>query len=217
MTGRSVGLCRLVGQTACEWMEGRGSSNGGAMRVVVGITGASGVIYGIRLLAALRKAGVGTDLVLSEWAPTVVKQETGMSVEMLSQLAERTFDVADLAAPIASGSSLAFKMVVVPCTMKTLAGIANGFSANLIMRAADVALKEKRTLILVPRETPLHAIHLNNMLTLARLGVTILPPIPAFYTHPSTIEDLVDHTVYRILSHLEIDCDPCEGHMYAGQ
>ncbi len=177
------------------------------MDVVVGITGASGVIYGIRLLEILKEKGVHSYLILSDWAQTVIRQETSMSIQMVEQLAGYRYGIGDLSAPIASGSSPAFKMVVVPCTMKTLAGIANGFSTNLIIRAADVAMKENRTLVLVPRETPLNSIHLENMLKLSRLGVTILPPIPAFYEKPNTIRDLVDHTVNRILAHLGIDRD----------
>ncbi|MBE3574667.1 MAG: UbiX family flavin prenyltransferase [Firmicutes bacterium] len=175
------------------------------MRLVVGITGASGAIYAVRLLKALTGTGTEVHLVLSRWALETLRLETGITEDTLRGLATRCYEENDLAAPIASGSFQHQGMVVVPCSMRTLAGIAHGYAANLIMRAADVTIKEHRKLILVPRETPLSAIHLENMLSLARLGVVIMPPVPAFYHRPQTIDDLVNHLVARILDHLGLE------------
>ncbi|MBN2324164.1 MAG: UbiX family flavin prenyltransferase [Spirochaetes bacterium] len=173
-------------------------------KIIVAITGASGAVYGVRTLTALREAGVETHLVMSRWACETLKTETDLTVERVKKTAVRAYDEKDLSAPIASGSYASDGMVVVPCSMKTLASIASGYAENLISRAADIAIKEGRRLVLVPRETPLSPIHLENMLKLSRLGVVILPPMPAFYCKPEKIEDLVDGTVGRILDRLEI-------------
>lgn len=173
-------------------------------RITVAISGASGAIYAIRLLEALRKKKVETHLILSEWAYVTIKAETNYLPEEVRKLASYSYAVKDLTAPLTSGSFLIEGMVIIPCSMKTLAAIACGYADNLISRAADITIKEDRKLILVPRETPLDAIHLENMLKLSRLGVVILPPMPAFYIKPSTIDDLVNHTIGKVLDQLGI-------------
>lgn len=175
------------------------------MRVVVAMTGASGAIYGLVLLEQLKFLGIETHLILSPWAERTLALETNTSAREAMKVASYAYEASDLTAPPASGSFLHQGMVIAPCSMKTLASIACGFADNLITRAADVAIKERRPLILLVRESPLSAIHLENMLKLARLGVTIMPPVPAFYHHPRTIEDLVRQTVARVLDHLGIE------------
>ncbi|HOG48014.1 MAG TPA: UbiX family flavin prenyltransferase [Anaerolineae bacterium] len=178
------------------------------MRLVVAITGASGAIYGVRLLEALHsRPGVETLLVVSAAAQAIVPQETGRALAEVQALATRTFDNGDLAAPIASGSFHTDGMVVAPCSIKTLSALANSYAETLIARAGDVALKERRRLILLVRETPLHAGHLRLMLALAELGAVIMPPIPTFYGQPKTIDDLVNHTIGRVLDHLGLEHD----------
>lgn len=174
------------------------------MRVVVAMTGASGAIYGITLLEQLKLLGIECHLILSPWAAQTITLETGWTPEQVRELAVCSYKADDLTAPVASGSFLHQGMVIAPCSMKTLASIACGYSNNLISRAADVTIKERRPLILLVRETPLSAIHLENMLKLARLGVIIMPPIPSFYQHPRTIEDLVLQTTARVLDLLGI-------------
>jgi 4-hydroxy-3-polyprenylbenzoate decarboxylase len=168
-------------------------------RLIVGLTGASGIIYGVRLLEALKSLEVEVHLILSDWAVRNVALETHYELSYVEGLAARNYHNDDLAAPVASGSFPTVGMVIAPCSMKTLAGIANGYSENLLERAADVTMKEGRRLILAPRETPLSPIHLENMLKLARLGVVIAPPMPAFYIQPESITDLVDHQVGKII------------------
>lgn len=175
------------------------------MRLIVAMTGASGVILGIRLLEELKKAGVETHLVMSKWAKETILYETEYTVEQVEASADFCYDENDLSASISSGSFRVDGMVVVPCTMKTLSSINNGFSHNLIARSADVTIKEGRKLLLVPRETPLHSIHLRNMLQLSEMGVVILPPNIAFYSKPQTIRDIENHLVGKILDHFEID------------
>ena len=169
------------------------------MRLVVGISGASGAVFAIRLLEALRDENVEVHLVVSKWAQQTIEHETGRSLADIRALAAHHYPAADLGAAISSGSFVTEGMVIVPCSMRSVAAIAHGTSENLVQRAADVALKERRRLVIVPRETPLSPVHLENLLKLARLGVTILPPMPAFYNHPESIADLVDHVVARIL------------------
>ena len=178
-------------------------------RIILGMTGASGAILGIRLLEALQRADIETHLVMSEWAEKTVAMETEYTAEDVKALVSVVHTPGDMAACISSGSFPTDGMVVCPCSMKTLAAIASGFSYNLIARCADVSLKEGRRLILIPRETPLSAIHLENLLKLSRLGVKILPPCVGFYTKPKTIEDVVNHLTGKILDMLEI-----ENHMF---
>ena len=169
-------------------------------RLVIGISGASGALLAVRLLQRLSEGGgVETHLVTTRAAESVIEMETGQKVEELAALAAHYYRPDDLGAPISSGTFHTEGMIVIPCSMKTLAGIASGYSDNLLLRAADVTLKEGRRLVLVPRETPLSAIHLENMLKLARMGVIMLPPLPAFYHHPKTVDEVIEHTVARAL------------------
>ncbi len=175
------------------------------MEVVVGITGASGVIYGIRLLEVLREKGIRTHLIITRAGKITIGYETSYKVSDVEALAHKTYQEDDIAASIASGTYRFDSMVVIPCSMKTLSGIVHGYSDNLLLRAAEVALKEDRKLILVPRETPLSVIHLENMLKAARAGAIILPAMPAFYTKPKTIGDIVDYVVGRVLDVLGVE------------
>ncbi len=174
-------------------------------RLVIGITGASGVVYGIRLLEVLNQLHLETHAVLTSMAEKNIELETKVTPQYVRTLATKAYDVNDLAATLSSGSFHTNGMVVIPCSMKTLAGIANGFSENLLLRAADVTIKEQRPLIISPRESPLNPIHLENMLKLARIGVTILPPSPAFYNIPKSIEEIIDQTIGKILDILGIE------------
>lgn len=173
-------------------------------RIIVGITGASGVIYGLRLLETLRSIeGVTTHLVVSNAARYIFKTELGDdALDRAYAYAHHRHDIDDLSCEIASGSYVTGGMVVVPCSMKTLAAIAHGYGNNLLTRAADVVLKERRRLVLVVRETPLHLGHIENMAMVSRMGGIILPPIPAFYHRPQTIDDIVSHTVGKVLDAL---------------
>jgi len=173
-------------------------------RIVVGITGATGVIYGVRLLEVLRDLHVEAHLILSDAAKKNILLETELSIEHVEGLAHNVYDVKDLAAPVSSGSFRTYGMIIAPCTIKTLSGVANSYNDNLIVRAADVVLKERRRLILVVRETPLHKGHLELMSRAADLGGIILPPVPAFYHSPRRIEDLIDHTVGKMLDLMDI-------------
>jgi 4-hydroxy-3-polyprenylbenzoate decarboxylase len=173
-------------------------------RLIVGITGASGSLFGIRLLEMLAGSGVETHLVLSQWGARTLVHETAYSVQQVQDLATERHAIGDVGAAIASGSFLTMGMVIVPCSMRTLGAIAHGVGDNLIHRAADVILKERRRLVLAVREAPLSEIHLENMLKLARMGVSICPPTPAFYNQPSTIDDLVNYSVARLLDQVGI-------------
>ncbi|MHA1985341.1 MAG: UbiX family flavin prenyltransferase [Promethearchaeota archaeon] len=175
--------------------------------MLIAITGASGAILGIKFLEELKKLEIETELIISEKAEILIKTETKYNIKEVRELAIKNYEVNDLTAAPASGSYKVDKMVVIPCSMKTLAAIANGYSDNLISRVADVMLKERRRLILVTRETPLNAIHLENMLKLSRLGVVIFPPIPSFYHQPHNIDDIVKHTIGRILDQAGIKID----------
>jgi flavin prenyltransferase len=175
-------------------------------RIVVGITGATGAIFGIELLRRLNQcADVETHLILSRWARTTIHLETGLPVDEVVDLADAVYSWNDQAAPISSGSFVTEGMIVAPCSMRTLAGIRTGYSDGLIGRAADVTLKERRRLVLVSRETPLSEIHLENMLALARMGASIHPPMPAFYDKPTSIDDIVGHICVRILDQFGIE------------
>jgi flavin prenyltransferase len=175
-------------------------------RIIVGMTGATGAVLGVELLRQLQRCrDVETHLVLSKWARATIHLETGLSAGDVERLADVVYPWDDQAAAISSGSFLVEGMVVVPCSMKTLAGIRTGYADGLIARAADVTLKERRRLVLVPRESPLSEIHLDNMLALARMGAHIVPPMPAFYNHPASVGDIVDHIVTRILDQFGIE------------
>jgi len=175
------------------------------MRLIVAITGASGAIYGVRLLQELKARGVETYLVISEWGRRTIEAETDYDIEGIIGMAGHYYDSHDFLSPIASGSTLLDGMVVAPCSMKTLSGIRHGYADNLVIRAADVSIKERRRLILLVRETPLSPIHLENMLELSRLGVTIMPPVPSFYNRPFSLEDVIDQSVFRVLDQLGLD------------
>ncbi len=168
-------------------------------RLIVGITGATGSIYAIRLLEALRKTDVESHLVLSRWGARTLIHETDRTLDQVRSLATHSYKDNDQGARISSGSFVTMGMIIVPCSVKTLADIAHGHSGELVHRAADVVLKERRRLVLAVREAPFTDIHLENMLKLSRMGVIISPPMPAFYNRPTSIEDLVDHTVARWL------------------
>lgn len=172
-------------------------------RLIVGITGASGAPLGVRLLEWLRELPeVQTHLVLSRWARTTIELETPYSVREVGKLADVVYGPNEQAAAISSGSFCTDGMVIVPCSMKTVAAIRAGYADNLVARAADVTIKEHRPLVLVPRETPLSEIHLENLLDLARKGIRIVPPMPAFYNNPASVDDIVDHIVGRVLDQL---------------
>jgi 4-hydroxy-3-polyprenylbenzoate decarboxylase len=174
-------------------------------RIIVGLSGASGIVYGIRLLEAAKSLGVETDLIMTDLAAKMIEIETSLPPEKVTDLATRVHDSFDFTSPLASGGFRHQGMVIIPCSMKTVAGIACGFADNLLLRAADCTLKERRPLVIVPRETPLSAIHLRNLLTLSEAGATILPAAPGFYHQPRTIPDLVDHVVGKVFDVLSID------------
>ncbi|HAT3957651.1 non-oxidative hydroxyarylic acid decarboxylases subunit B [Citrobacter freundii] len=176
------------------------------MRLIVGMTGATGAPFGVSLLLALREMpGVETHLVLSKWAKTTIELETPYSVRDVSALADSCHNPADQSATISSGSFRTDGMIIIPCSMKTLAGIRAGYAEGLVGRAADVVLKEGRKLVLVPREMPLSTIHLENMLALSRMGVAMVPPMPAFYNHPQTVDDITQHIVARVLDQFGLE------------
>ncbi|MFL9989497.1 UbiX family flavin prenyltransferase [Paraburkholderia sediminicola] len=175
------------------------------VRIVVCMTGATGAIYGVRLLELLAEMGVERHLVLSKWAQVTLLEETPHDLDYVRRLATRVYSDADQAAPISSGSFRHDGVVIAPCSMKTLAGIRIGYADNLIIRAADVALKEQRRLVLMVRETPLNAIHLENMLFAARAGAIIFPAMPAFYHRPQSVDDIVNQSVGRLLDLFGLD------------
>lgn len=174
-------------------------------RLIVAMTGATGAVFGVRLLSVLKECGVESHLILSKWAQRTIEHETSFTVDDVRSLASVNYAINEMGAAVSSGSFLTDGMVVIPCSMRTLAAIAHGNGEHLIHRAADVILKEHRRLVLVAREMPVSAIHLENMLTLARMGVTIMPPVPAFYNHPQDIKDIVDHIVARVLDQFGIE------------
>ena len=177
------------------------------MKLIIGITGSTGAIYGVRMLEVLKKLNVETHLIISEWGAKCISMETEFSLDYVKSLATNTSDEKNMAASVSSGTHRIDGMIVVPCSMKTLSAIANGYDDTLVARSAGVTIKEDRKLILMVRETPLSAIHLENMLKLSRLGVIILPPVTAFYTHPKTIDDIVNHGVGKCLDQFDIDHD----------
>src|SRR5947207_13752715 len=174
-------------------------------RLIVGISGASGVIYGVRLLQALKPLPVETHLVMTRTAEVTLAHETRIKVADVRRLADVAYPIDDLAAAISSGSFRTIGMIVAPCSMRSLGEIAHGISSNLLTRAADVVLKERRRLVLVARGTPLHTIHLRNLLTVSELRAIVTPPMPAFYNKPKTVDDIIDHTVGRVLDLFGLD------------
>jgi 4-hydroxy-3-polyprenylbenzoate decarboxylase len=176
-------------------------------RIIIGIAGASGVIYGVRLLAILKEIDIETHLVISEAGKKNIEIETGYKSNEIAGMADYVYDNRDIGAAIASGSFLTDGMIVVPCTVKTLSGIANSYTENLLVRAADVTLKEKRKLVLVVRETPLHKGHLRLMSMAADMGAHILPPVPSFYHKPKTIDDIINQTIGKIFDYVGIKHD----------
>jgi len=179
-------------------------------RIIIGITGASGVIYGIEILRELAKKDLETHLIISESGKKNIIFETKYSIRDVESMAEKVYENNDLGASPASGSFLNDGMIVAPCTIKTLSGIANSYSDTLLVRAADVTLKEKRKLVLMVRETPFHQGHLKLMSRAADMGAHILPPIPSFYNHPKTIEDIIHHTIGRVFDYFGIDHNLCK-------
>ncbi len=177
------------------------------MRLIVGISGATGTIYGVRLLEVLKEKKIETHLILSSTAKEILLQETPYSIRRIEELCNRVHSNEDLSAPISSGSFKTDGMIILPCSIKTLSGIAHSYNESLMTRAADVALKERRRLVLVVRETPLHQGHIELMLQASRIGAILFPLMPAFYSHPKTIDDLVNHTVGKILDLFGIDHD----------
>lgn len=178
---------------------------GNNRKLIIGITGASGAIYGKRLLEACAHLDIDTHLVISKAAEITILHETGNPASELKKLATKTYKSADIGAAIASGSFQNAGMVIAPCSVRTMSEIATGTTSSLLTRAADVALKERRKLVIMLRETPLHSGHLRNLATLSDLGAIIAPPVPAFYTHPKSIDDIVDHSVGRILDLLNFE------------
>ena len=174
-------------------------------RLIVGISGASGVIYGVRLLELLRNAGVQTHLVMSKTAEITFAYETTLKIADVKALAHTAHSIDDMAAPISSGSFRTTGMIVAPCSMRSMSEISTGVTTTLLTRAADVTLKERRRLVLLVRETPLHTGHLRSMTALSEMGAIIAPPVPAFYAKPDTLEDMVNHTVGRALDLVDID------------
>ena len=176
-------------------------------RLIVGITGATGTIFGVRLLQMLHGSGVETHLVVSKWAARTLTHETPHSLKYVQSLATQNYGIGAQGAAISSGSFVTLGMVIAPCSMRTLAAIAHGIGDNLIHRAADVILKERRKLVLVVRESPFNEIHLENMLKLARMGVVILPPVPAFYNNPQNLDDMINHITMRVIDQFDIHLD----------
>ncbi len=175
------------------------------MRIVVGITGASGAIFGIRTLQALQALGVETHLILSRWARTTIATETGYTIDSVEALASHVYHHDNQAAAVSSGSFRTDGMIIAPCSMKTLAAIRIGYADGLICRAADVVLKERRKLVLLARESPFSEIHLENMLSLTRMGAIIFPPVPAFYNNPKSLDDVIHHIVGRLLDQFGLE------------
>lgn len=181
------------------------NATGSPRRLVVALTGATGIVYGVRLLEALERApGIETHLVVSGPAKRTLVEETALGIRDVEQLAHVVYDARDIGAALASGSFRTAGMVVAPCSIRTAAAVATGVTGNLISRAADVTLKEGRPLILLVRETPLHVGHLRMLLTLAEMGAVILPPVPAFYQRPKGLDDVVNHTIARVLDRLDV-------------
>jgi len=175
--------------------------------IILGISGASGAVYGIRLLEILRELNVKTHLIITKPAQITIAQETDYTLDDVKKLSFKFHGSNDIAACISSGSYKTIGMIVAPCSVKSVAEIANGLGGNLLSRSADVMLKERRKLVLMVRETPLHSVHLRNMLTLSEMGAIIAPPAPAFYNNPQSLDDIVNHNVGRMLDLFDLDSD----------
>lgn len=175
------------------------------MKLVVGISGATGAIYGIRVLQVLKACRVETHLVMTDSAKRTIDTETGFAVKAVEKLADYVHDNRDIGASISSGSFKTDGMIIAPCAIKSLSALANSYNDSLLIRAADVMLKEKRKLVVLPRETPLHIGHLKLMVTVAEMGAVILPPMPAFYTLPKTLDDIINQTVGKALDQFDIE------------
>jgi flavin prenyltransferase len=174
--------------------------------LIVGISGASGAIYGIRLLEILKTLQIESHLIVSKAAEKTIQLETSYNVDQVKQLATVCYDLDDMAAPVSSGSfNKTMGMVILPCSIKTLSALANSFNVNILIRAADVTLKERRKLVVAIRETPLHYGHLELMLRLTKMGAILFPPVPAFYHHPKTLEDIIHHSIGKILDLFDIE------------
>jgi len=177
------------------------------MRLIVGITGSSGIVYGVRILEVLKRYNVDVHLIMTEWAKKCLALETDFDLKYVKSLAKDYSEDSNMAASVSSGTHKTDGMIIIPCSMKTLSSIANGYEETLVARAAGVTIKESRKLVIVPRETPLTSIHLENMLKLARIGIVILPAMPGFYNKPKKVEDLLDHIVGKCLDQFGIEHD----------
>jgi flavin prenyltransferase len=175
------------------------------MRLVIGMTGSSGIVYGIRMLEVLKRCNIDVHLVMTEWAKKCLALETDFDLNYVKSLAGSYSEDSNMAASVSSGTYKTDGMIIIPCSMKTLSSIANGYEETLVARAAGVTIKESRKLIIVPRETPLTGIHLENMLKLARIGVVILPAMPGFYNKPKNVDDLINHVVGKCLDQFDIE------------
>ena len=173
-------------------------------RLIIGMTGASGAIFGVRLLEVLADTNIETHLIVSKWAQQTLEHETPYTIDILRNIASATYSIGDMGAKISSGSFHTDGMVIIPCSMRSVASIAHGLGEHLVHRSADVCLKEKRRLVLVVREMPFSTIHLENLLKLSKMNATILPPMPAFYNHPKNLDDMIDHIVMRTLDQFDI-------------
>ncbi len=175
------------------------------MKLIVGITGSSGIIYGIRMLEVLKSCKVDVHLIMTDWAKKCLMLETDFDLKYVKSLASSYSEDSNMAADVSSGTHKTNGMIVIPCSMKTLSSIANGYEETLVARAAGVTIKESRKVVIVPRETPLTSIHLENMLKLARIGIVILPAMPGFYTKPKNVDDLINHIVGKCLDQFDIE------------
>ncbi|KAM5527667.1 phenylacrylic acid decarboxylase [Fusarium oxysporum f. sp. phaseoli] len=194
-----------TGECTCTSLSTSLNTHARRKRIVVGITGATGAILGIKILIALRRLNIESHLIISKWAEATIKYETDYSPKNVRALADYTHSINDMAAPVSSGSFKTDGMIVVPCSMKTLSAISSGYCDDLISRTADVMFKERRKLVLVARETPLSDIHLRNMLSVTQSGAIVFPPVPAYYIKADSIEGLTDQTVGRVLDLFELD------------
>ncbi|MFZ1077071.1 MAG: UbiX family flavin prenyltransferase [Nitrosotalea sp.] len=177
------------------------------MRLVIGMTGSSGIVYGVRMLEVLKRCNIDVHLVMTEWAKKCLALETDFDLNYVKSLAGSYSEDSNMAASVSSGTYKTDGMIIIPCSMKTLSSIANGYEETLVARAAGVTIKESRKLVIVPRETPLTGIHLENMLKLARIGIIILPAMPGFYNRPKNVDDLINHVVGKCLDQFNIEHD----------